>query len=77
MGPFGEHFGGSPTPISRGGSPPDLFGNLYPCTYALLFSIVDIKKLQDFAVSGAQFLIPKFLIRLLDCNQCGFMEGSC
>ena len=63
-----EHFGGSPDPISRGASPPDLSGNLYPCTYDAFFRFLTLRNLTFFVFSVSQLLIPKFLIRLLGCK---------
>ena len=52
---------------SGGGSPPDLSGNLYPCTDEAFFRFLTLRNFAFFVFSGSQFLIPKFLIRLLGC----------
>ena len=68
FGTVSDHAWGSPPPRSRGASPPDLPGNV-SIGFAADFLIFDLKKFEDISVSGARFLIPKFLIRPVGCIQ--------
>ena len=56
-----EHFGGSPTSISRGASPPDLSGNLYPCTYARFIRFLTLRNFNIVQFQGLNFLFRSFL----------------
>ena len=59
---------GVPDPIKVGGlRPPDLPKNDSDGFVNDFFDF-DLKKCEDMLISGARFLIPKFLIRPAGCN---------
>ena len=62
LGPFRSMLG-VPDPLKVGGLRPPTFPGTSPLDFGSDFLIVDLQKFQDLAVSGARFLIPKFLIR--------------
>ena len=66
-----DHLGacrGLPDPHKSGGFAPRPSWEPIPLHLQRHFSIFDLKKFDEMSVSGAQFLIPKFLICLLDCT---------
>ena len=65
-GPFRTVFG-VPRPLEVGGLRPPTFPGTSLLGLRSIFSIFDINKFEAILVSGARFLIPKFLIRPAGC----------
>ena len=58
---------GVPRPLKVGGLRLPTFPGTSGMDSGSIFSIFDLKKFEYLSVSGAQFLIPKFLIRPAGC----------
>ena len=56
-------------PLKVGGLRPPTFPGTSPLGLWTIFYIFDLKKFEDISVSGARFLIPKFLIRPAGCDR--------
>ena len=65
-GPF-RTMCGVPRTLKVGGLRPPTFLRTSLLCLGSTFSIFDLKKFEEMSVSGAQFLIPKFLIHPVGC----------
>ncbi len=67
LGPF-RTMSGVPHPLKVGGLRPPTFPGTSEMGLRTIFSTFDLKKFEEILVSGARFLIPKFLIRPVGCT---------
>ena len=68
--PFRSMFG-APRPLKVGGLRPPTFPGTSEIGSLSIFCICDLKQFEEIWVSGARFLIPKFLIRPAGCTSIG------